>query len=124
MFWKINNNANEFQDTVSVIRTVGPLEKQPDEDDVEYYTRIFQKKPKESEEDVEERVTVIKKQLPRLPIWKNDLYKNYITTVDTGPENGVTVTTTTTTTKKSLPSTNPTSVTEVSKHDRSSFCVI
>lgn len=54
-----------------------------------------------------------------MPVWKNDMYKNYITTVETGPERGDTITatttsTTTTSTKKSLPTTSPTGEIEVS----------
>lgn len=75
---------------------------------MEYYYRIFQTKPNESEEDLEKRITVIKNQLPYLPLWKNDLYKNYITTVNTGPKSD------TMTNKKSSPSKTPTSETEVS----------
>lgn len=79
---------------------------------MEYYTRIFQKKYDESEEDFEKRIRAIKEQLPQLTIWMNDLYKNYITTVDTDPESEITITTTST--KKRLPSRRPTSEAEVS----------
>lgn len=119
-YWKTENYnySTEFQDRIYVTSRVGPLEKQPHEDDVDFYNRIFQRKPNESDEDFDNRITIIKRQLPHLPLWKNDLYKNYITTVDTGPESEVTVTTTTTKNKKSSPSNTPTDETEVSLNGR------
>lgn len=97
----IKNNTNEFQDKETLTKIVGPLEKKPEEDDVEYYNRIFQKKPDETEEEFEKRITVIKKHSPQLPVWKNDLYKNYVTTVDsTDKEDEEEVVVTKTITKK------------------------
>lgn len=108
----ITNKINAFQvKKESVTNVVGPIDKKPEEDDVEYYNRILQKKPNESEEEFEKRVTVIKKHSPQLPIWKNDLYKNYITTVDSkdvGEEEVVTTTTTKTIKKQSPTKSSPT----------------
>lgn len=49
---------------------------------MEYYTRIFQKKSNEPEEDFEKRITIIKNLMPQLPFWKNDMYTRFITVVD------------------------------------------
>lgn len=84
---------------------------------MEYYNRIFQKKPDESEEDFEKRITVIKNHSPQLPVWKNDLYKNYITTVDstdTEEEEELVTTTTTKKTKKQSPTKSTPNETQVS----------
>ena len=103
----------------TVTKIVGPLEKKPEEDDVEYYNRIFRKKPEEPEEEFEKRITVIKEHSPQLPVWKNDLYKNYITTVDSKDASEEEVVTTTTTKKinKHSPTKNSPKVTEVSLRD-------
>lgn len=87
---------------------------------MEYYNRIFQKKSHESDSDFEHRITVIKNQLPQLPVWKNELYKNYVTTVestdtDSESQSDIIVTTTTTTTsKKRSPSRKTPDKTDVS----------
>lgn len=99
------SNVNEFQDKETVIKIVGTLERKTEEDDVKYYKRIFQKKPNESEEKFEQRVKVIKEHSPELPVWKNDVYKNYVTVVESNEYDQEKVVTTTTTkkTKKQSP---------------------
>lgn len=70
-----------FQEIEEVRKVVGPFQQQPDEDETTYYKRIFQKRTQESDTDFEKRVTIIKKQVPSLTVWKDDVYKKYITIV-------------------------------------------
>lgn len=81
---------------------MGPLEKQPEEEEEVYYKRIFKKKPEESDTDVETRVTVIKKYLPELKVWENDDYKRYVTTVEVTKEQPTAETEVTETTKTTV----------------------
>lgn len=62
----MNNNTTKFQDKVSVSNTVGSLE--PEEDNVEYYNKIFQKVSNVSQEDLKESIELIKNQLSQLPL--------------------------------------------------------
>lgn len=81
---------------------MGPLDKQPEEDEEVYYKRIFKRKPDEKDSDFESRVTVIKKYKPDLEVWQNDVYKTYVSKVEVNeeqPKEKVTETTTTTVTR-------------------------
>lgn len=60
---------------------VGSLEKFPEETETQYYKRMFQKPFGESEDEFVTRVNIIKKFLPKLKVWENDLYKTYINVV-------------------------------------------
>lgn len=81
---------------------MGPLDKHPEEDEEVYYKRIFKKTPKETDTDFEHRVTVIKKIHPEFKVWKNDVYKKYVTIVDVTKEQPTTETEVTETTKKTV----------------------
>lgn len=70
-----------FQETEKVEVDVGPLRQLPEEDDVDFYTRILQQKIDEPESSFEKRITILRKYLPRLSIWRRDLYKCYITSL-------------------------------------------
>lgn len=121
----MKNNINEFQDKETVTKIVGPLEKKPEEDNVKYYKRIFQKKPNESEEKFEQRVKVIKEHSPELPVWNNDEYKNYITVVESKEDQEEVVTTTTTKkTKKQSPTKTAPKVIQVSLCNQTYFNTI
>lgn len=61
---------------------MGPLDIQPEEDEDVYYRRIFKRKPQESDTVFEKRVAVIKKYHPELKVWKDDIYKSYVTQVE------------------------------------------
>lgn len=98
---------------------IGPLEQQPHEDEIKYYNRLFQKKVTESDSDFQKRVTVIKKNVPHLTVWNDNLYRNYITTVEefSNSDSGdsvITSTTTTITKKKPSRSTSGLDTAEVS----------
>lgn len=81
---------------------MGPLDKQPEEDEEVYYKRIFKRTPEDTETDFEKRVTVIKKIKPDLKVWKNDVYKTYVTKVEVTKEQPTTDTEVTETTKKTV----------------------
>lgn len=61
---------------------MGPIDRQPEEDEEVYYQRIFKRKPEESDTVFEKRVAIIKKYHPGLKVWKDDIYKSYITQVE------------------------------------------
>lgn len=91
-----------FQEIETVTNVVGPLDKQPEEDEEVYYKRIFKKKPEDSDTEFEKRVTVIRKTHPELKVWKNDVYKKYVTIVEVTKEQPTTETDVTETTKKTV----------------------
>lgn len=91
-----------LQEKETIVKVVGPLDKQPEEDEEVYYKRIFKRKPDEKDSDFESRVTVIKKYKPDLKVWQNDVYKTYVSKVEVNeeqPKDKVTETTTTTVTR-------------------------
>lgn len=96
-----------FQEKESVVKVIGPIEKQIDEEDEEYYTRIFQRKEDESDESFETRIQIIKRYLPTLKIWKKDSYKSYITVVKTTRTRPIHTKTTTTITRVTTSSSSP-----------------
>lgn len=62
---------------------VGSFDKLPEETETQYYKRIFQRRIEESDDEFEKRVTIIRKVLPTLKVWENDLYKTYVNVVTT-----------------------------------------
>lgn len=101
-----------MQEKETVVKVVGSLEKQPEEDEQVYYERILKKQPQETNSDWESRVTVIKKYKPDLKVWQNDEYKTYVSKVEVTKEQPTTETevteTTMTTVTRSVPETSET----------------
>lgn len=93
---------------------MGPLDRLPGENEEIYYRRIFRRKPIETDTEFERRVTIIKKYLPELRVWKNDVYKRYVTVVEVTKEQPTTETEITETTKRTVTRSATPLTTEVS----------